>query len=383
MVRRKLKKKSKSTGKQQKNNKSRSENTMGADQDGADSARPLYIPLPSLGATLSPKKSALPATLQSSSVRPSLPSSADSNAANESECVGEDLVNKAIIVDPVDLVHLRELAWQTGGYQSTGMRIKIWSMLLGLDRHSLGDYTYDLAPDHPMDEQIERDVTRSITHYPRVLQWSEQRRDAKRETMGAIIGSIVRRHEGDLHYYQGFHDIVGIVLLVTGDDQLTYAIIERVSEYFFRDCMRESFSVVCQTLQLLPVIVEYFDREVSEAINAQKVEPFFCMPWVITWFSHDLVDIDVIARLFDVFLASHPLFPIYLSAAVRSCLPIILQLPHVTHIAFFLHHSWCCTAGLGSLLWRTLTLLLSTSISHVCPSEDTCHGRIYLPRPAT
>jgi hypothetical protein len=36
----------------------------------------------------------------------------------------------------------------------------------------------------------------------------------------------------------------------------------------------------------------------------------------LTWFSHDLDDFDLILRLFDLFLSSTPMMPLYLSAAL-------------------------------------------------------------------
>lgn len=43
-----------------------------------------------------------------------------------------------------------------------------------------------------------------------------------------------RQYDGVLNYYQGYHDVVTVLLLVTGDTQLTYALTERASHYFFR-----------------------------------------------------------------------------------------------------------------------------------------------------
>jgi hypothetical protein len=46
------------------------------------------------------------------------------------------------------------------------------------------------------------------------------------------------------------------------------------------------------------------------------MEPFFCLSWVLTWFAHDVRDTKVVKRLFDAFLVSHPLFPVYVSLAM-------------------------------------------------------------------
>ena len=42
----------------------------------------------------------------------------------------------------------------------------------------------------------------------------------------------------------------------------------------------------------------------------------FCLSWLITWFGHVLGDLDSIVRLYDFFMASDPLMPIYMAASV-------------------------------------------------------------------
>lgn len=43
---------------------------------------------------------------------------------------------------------------------------------------------------------------------------------------------------------------------------------------------------------------------------------YFSLSWIITWYSHDVYDLNLVARLFDVFLSSPPSFPLYLAAAI-------------------------------------------------------------------
>ena len=45
---------------------------------------------------------------------------------------------------------------------------------------------------------------------------------------------------------------------------------------------------------------------------------FFSLSWLITWFGHVIQDNGLVMRLADVFLASHPLMPLYLAAMVMS-----------------------------------------------------------------
>lgn len=49
-----------------------------------------------------------------------------------------------------------------------------------------------------------------------------------------------------------------------------------------------------------------------------EVGTIFALSWLITWFGHVLSEFKHTLRLYDFFLASHPLMPIYLAATVRS-----------------------------------------------------------------
>ena len=44
----------------------------------------------------------------------------------------------------------------------------------------------------------------------------------------------------------------------------------------------------------------------------------FALPWFITWYSHVLDDLDVILRLYDLFIVSDYLMPIYVAAEVGT-----------------------------------------------------------------
>jgi hypothetical protein len=46
------------------------------------------------------------------------------------------------------------------------------------------------------------------------------------------------------------------------------------------------------------------------------MEPFFCLSWILTWFAHDVRDTNLVKRLFDAFLVSHPLLVLYVCIAM-------------------------------------------------------------------
>ena len=58
------------------------------------------------------------------------------------------------------------------------------------------------------------------------------------------------------------------------------------------------------------------DEEVHDLLAAAEVQPFFALGWFITWFAHSVDSLQHISRLFDLFMASHPLMPLYVTAIV-------------------------------------------------------------------
>ena len=69
------------------------------------------------------------------------------------------------------------------------------------------------------------------------------------------------------------------------------------------------------------------------------------MSWFLTWLSHTTPGLAESARLFDLFVASHPLMPLYVGAvAVQAC--SVAEPPFICHaITMMLHwtlarHCW-------------------------------------------
>ncbi len=87
---------------------------------------------------------------------------------------------------------------------------------------------------------------------------------------------------------------------------------------FLRYALNPTLESTKQILALLFPLIAYIDPQVYSYLAKSGVEPFFALSWIITWFSHELENLDRISRLFDVFIVSHPMMPLYLSAQVRN-----------------------------------------------------------------
>ncbi|SAM04668.1 hypothetical protein [Absidia glauca] len=80
--------------------------------------------------------------------------------------------------------------------------------------------------------------------------------------------------------------------------------------------MLDSFDPISKQLRLMMSIIEYEDLELMTFMERYNVMPFYALSWVLTWFSHDLTDLRKITRLFDLFIASSVMMPLYVASAM-------------------------------------------------------------------
>jgi len=137
----------------------------------------------------------------------------------------------------------------------------------------------------------------------------------KKQDLEDMIQAILVRNP-DLHYYQGFHDICAVLLIVLMDDKLAFAVAEAIAQRQLRTAMQETLEPVVQQLVLMFKLLYHVDLELFDLLRQLEIPVYFALSWHITWFAHDVDDPIVRSRLFDAFIASSPLLPIYVSTAV-------------------------------------------------------------------
>lgn len=220
-----------------------------------------------------------------------------------------------------DIVALRKLA-AIRGLVTHGLRSRVWPLLLGTHDQSHDDreYTTRLETPHKDSQVVECDMVRSLWSWTKG--WSDEDRNNKRAALKRVIDATIGGNEGNLHYYQGLHDVAGVLLFVCGEPS-AYRMLTRLATCHLRDCTRPRLDAVTESLTLLYPILQVADPELYAYITdlqepALEV-PYFALSWHMTWFSHDVATLDQCARLFDLFISSHPLMPLYVAAvAVRS-----------------------------------------------------------------
>ena len=116
-----------------------------------------------------------------------------------------------------------------------------------------------------------------------------------------------------LCYFQGYHDIVQVLLLVLGEE-LAQATVPYLSILRIRDFMLPVLSPSFEHLQLVPAIVAAVDMDLAK--HLAPAQPFFALSSTLTMFAHNIEDYQEIARLFDFLLAHEASLSMYLYAAI-------------------------------------------------------------------
>ena len=134
----------------------------------------------------------------------------------------------------------------------------------------------------------------------------------KKDELLDLITAVLRQNPM-LCYFQGYHDIAQVLLLVLGSRDAERAV-ERVSLFRIRDYMLPSLSPALKHLHLLPAILDSADRKLSLHISGTK--PFFALAATLTLYAHDIQELGDIARLYDFILSREPVVSLYLFAAI-------------------------------------------------------------------
>ncbi|KAL8412283.1 hypothetical protein RB596_001499 [Gaeumannomyces avenae] len=201
---------------------------------------------------------------------------------------------------------LKELALSKGGFLSDSLRQQAWPVLLGLapedevidpDGPSVTDQasSWRELPRHRDEDQVQLDVDRAFVYYPNHL-----------------IIEVLRRHPY-LCYFQGYHDICQVFLLVLEPAQCSLAV-SRLSVLRIRDFMLPNLAPAIAQLRLLPDILDAADPALWRHLS--QTEPFFALSGTLTMYAHDVQTLGEIARLFDALLALDPTFSVYVFAAI-------------------------------------------------------------------
>ncbi|KAM9839030.1 TBC1 domain family member 20 [Aulostomus maculatus] len=222
-------------------------------------------------------------------------------------------IHQALNSDPVDIETLRQAAASKGGLLTDELRRKVWPKLLNINVY---DLPYkpgrDVRENHKDYNQVVLDVRRSMKRFPKGMPATE--RAVLQEQLIDIILEVLKCNP-QLHYYQGYHDVAVTLLLVVGE-RMAIAMLHTLSKYHLRDFMDPTMDSTKHILNYLMPLLDQVDKELHDFMIRAEVGTIFALSWLITWYGHVLSEFKHTLRLYDFFLASHPVMPIYLTATI-------------------------------------------------------------------
>ncbi|KAI9931790.1 hypothetical protein AWENTII_001560 [Aspergillus wentii] len=251
----------------------------------------------------------------------------DIEQVSSREAEKADAIRRAC--DQRDLDALVSYATSEGGFLQDELRKLAWPILLQCDIHAGDLAAWEDLPPHVEEDQVQLDVHRSFVYYPRC---SEEELSLKKEELSSLIKQVLRNHPM-LCYFQGYHDIVQVLLLVLGEQQAAPAVAQ-ISLFRIRDYMLPSLTPALKHLQLIPAIIERADPGLRQHLSG--IKPFFALAATLTLYAHEIQEYSDIARLFDFLLAREPVVSIYLFAAIilfrkKELLAISVDEPEMLH----------------------------------------------------
>ena len=208
--------------------------------------------------------------------------------------------------------------------------------------------TIDLPP-HKDEEQVKLDIQRSFTvlshlqsqlgvisgnessygasssegdcnsTYTTILSKSDIE-SLKKKLLNLII-KILRKYPA-LNYYQGYHDIASIVLIICYEketqiinEELAFSILEKLTIFHLRDFMIQDINLSVNHLRLIPKILQVAELDLFELLKQTNGSYLMSdgeifdykfyqgLSSILTMFSHDLINLKQILTIWDFMLS--------------------------------------------------------------------------------
>ncbi|KAL6451713.1 GYP8 GTPase-activating protein GYP8 [Candida maltosa Xu316] len=215
----------------------------------------------------------------------------------------------------------------------------------------LEDLKYVDVPPHKDEDQVKLDIQRSFTilnhiqsisysgssSYATILTTKDI--DNLKTKLSHLIIKLLRKYSC-LHYYQGFHDIASIILLVcyvpndksddfnnNGEDEAN-DVLEKLAIFHLRDYMVIDINLSIDHLRLIPMILEMVDDQLFTLIKQTSnsyvhseglhydYKFYQALSSILTIYSHDLSTITQILTIWDFSLSYNSvLINMYIYAA--------------------------------------------------------------------
>lgn len=96
------------------------------------------------------------------------------------------------------------------------------------------------------------------------------KRDQLRETLSDVINGVLAAHPR-LRYYQGFHDVCSVFMLIA-DENLAFCLAERCASCHLRDFMQPSLKNAVGHLELVMCLLSSTDGELYHQLTSLVIK---------------------------------------------------------------------------------------------------------------
>ena len=222
---------------------------------------------------------------------------------------------------PLDAVRTQAI---TRGFGSRTARRRAWLALAGVAAPPARRHP---GP-HPTPHQIALDVARAF-HLRECTRWDAGMYDTASTALAAALSTAFAPATGR-HYYQGAHALSLIFLLEVGGGRATPTLDDILDTVFGDEqagCSAPTLRPALALLELFNTLLGRASPALSSRLASLQLPLGFALPWILTWFAHSVRSLPSAVRFIDVILATHPLMPLYLGAALCSAHePALLEL---------------------------------------------------------
>lgn len=232
---------------------------------------------------------------------------------NDEEKAKRKAIEKALADPRSGIDTWKRFATTEYGLINDDLRREVWPRLVGIDPNTVERApTLDELRNHPEYNQVILDVNRSLKRFPPGIPYEQ--RIALQDQLTILILRVIMKYP-HLKYYQGYHDVAVTFLLVVGDE-IAFHVMEILSTNHLVECMQETMEPTQHRLMYLYPLVRNERPTLCDYLEKSTVGTLFALPWFLTWFGHSLNSYRDVVRLYDYFLASPFLLPIYVTAAI-------------------------------------------------------------------
>lgn len=246
----------------------------------------------------------------------------------------KDLKTKALVLASKcrDRDTLQELSRSLEGLLNIMVRHFVWTFLLDIPLPMRDTFLYQLnvndLPEHRDEDQVVLDTRRLFTggvelqKFPLAgcsfsFVYSFADIEEMRRRLFSLIVGVLRKYPG-LHYYQGYHDIASIILILShtnppDKDLEVWALefLEWITVFHLRDFMLPNIDLTVNHLKIIAALLEETDpllfqltsvsSQSYQCTNGQYYDYKFIEPLllILTLFSHNISNLTYLYQIWD------------------------------------------------------------------------------------